>query len=327
LGNLKHKIKGKKMVGKVTSNKKASASILPAIMGHSKYDSRNSVLEKVCKANLGEEINWEGNEATDWGNTLEPVVLKQMADRLGITHDPNIDYAMAHPDIPLEASLDAIGLASGQVVTSDAGKGIFVMNDTGAIVLDGKGALECKVTSVRPEDQPDLARGPLQLQGQMMCAGYKWGAIGVLYQGICLRIFLFEVHAPTVKAITEAVTDFDRRVRSAPLDWYEIGDSDDACLVYGQVKEAEVPLELDASYSKVLLEYVKLKAQIKDANLALDIINAEVQKDMGNHGIATVGGFTVKWPMKSYKAQPEKVVAPKDAYSLRQKTISVREPK
>ena len=315
------------MVGKVTSNKKASASILPAIMGHSKYDSRNSVLEKVCKANLGEEINWEGNEATDWGNTLEPVVLKQMADRLGITHDPNIDYAMAHPDIPLEASLDAIGLASGQVVTSDAGKGIFVMNDTGAIVLDGKGALECKVTSVRPEDQPDLARGPLQLQGQMMCAGYKWGAIGVLYQGICLRIFLFEVHEQTVKAITEAVTDFDRRVRSAPLDWYEIGDSNDACLVYGQVKEAEVPLELDASYSKVLLEYVKLKAQIKDANLALDIINAEVQKDMGNHGIATVGGFTVKWPMKSYKAQPEKVVAPKDAYSVRQKTISVREAK
>ena len=315
------------MVGKVTSNKKASASILPAIMGHSKYDSRNSVLEKVCKANLGEEINWEGNEATDWGNTLEPVVLKQMADRLGITHDPNIDYAMAHPDIPLEASLDAIGLASGQVVTSDAGKGIFVMNDTGAIVLDGKGALECKVTSVRPEDQPDLARGPLQLQGQMMCAGYKWGAIGVLYQGICLRIFLFEVHEQTVKAITEAVTDFDRRVHSAPLDWYEIGDSDDACLVYGQVKEAEVPLELDASYSKVLLEYVKLKAQIKDANLALDIINAEVQKDMGNHGIATVGGFTVKWPMKSYKAQPEKVVAPKDAYSVRQKTISVREAK
>ena len=199
-----------------------------------------------------------------------------------------------------------------------------IMNDLGAIVLDGKGALECKVTSVRPEDQPDLARGPLQLQGQMMCADYKWGAIGVLYQGICLRIFLFEVHEPTVKAITEAVTDFDRRVHSSPLDWYEIGDSNDACLVYGQVKETETPLELDQSYSKVLLEYVKLKAQIKDANLALDIINAEVQKGMGNHGIATVGGFTVKWPMKSYKAQPEKVVAPKDAYSVRQKTISVR---
>ena len=315
------------MVGKVTSNKKASASILPAIMGHSKYDSRNSVLEKVCKANLGEEDNWQGNEATAWGNTLEPVVLKQMADRLGIAHDPDIDYAIIHPSIPLEASLDAIGQGTGKIVSTDADAGIFVMNDTNSIVLDGKGALECKVTSVRPEDQPDLARGPLQLQGQMMCADFKWGAIGILYQGICLRIFLFEVHEPTVKAITEAVIDFDRRVHSAPLDWYEIGDSNDACLVYGQVKEAEVPLELDASYSKVLLEYVKLKAQIKNANLALDIINAEVQKDMGNHGIATVGGFTVKWPMKSYKAQPEKVVAPKDAYSVRQKTISVREPK
>ena len=281
------------MVGKVTSNKKASASILPAIMGHSKYDSRNSVLEKVCKANLGEEDNWQGNEATAWGNTLEPVVLKQMADRLGIAHDPDIDYAIIHPSIPLEASLDAIGQGTGKIVSTDADAGIFVMNGTGSIVLDGKGALECKVTSVR----------------------------------ICLRIFLFEVHEPTVHAITEAVTDFDRRVHSAPLDWYEIGDSKDACLVYGQVKEAEVPLELDQSYSKVLFEYVKLKTQIKDANLALDIINAEVQKDMGNHGIATVGGFTVKWPMKSYKAQPEKVVAPKDAYSLRQKTISVREPK
>jgi len=314
------------MVGKVTSNKKASASILPAIMGHSKYDSRNSVLEKVCKANLGEENHWEGNEAMDWGNTLEPVVLKQMADRLRIAHDPDIDYAIIHQSIPLEASLDAIGFGTGKIISTDASKGIFVMNESGSIVLRGEGAMECKVTSVRPEDQPDLARGPLQLQGQMMCAGHKWGAIGVLYQGICLRIFLFEVHEPTVKAITEAVIDFDRRVHSAPLDWYSIDDTSDAILIY-PLAEAESSVDLDEKNAKVLEQYLLLKDEIKQANEALALITVDIQKKMGNHAIANVPGYTVKWPMKNYKAQPEKIIPAKPATSSRQSTITVKEIK
>ena len=314
------------MVGKVTSNKKASASILPGLMGHSKYESRNSVLEKVCKANLGEEDHWEGNEATAWGNILENTVLERVAERLGIEHDPDIDYAMIHPGIPLESSLDAIGFGTGKIITTDASSGIFVMNESGSIVLDGKGALECKVTSVRPEDQPDLARGPLQLQGQMMCADFKWGAIGILYQGICLRIFLFEVHAPTVHAITEAVIDFDRRVHSAPLDWYSIDVTSDAILIYPQA-EAESSVDLGEKNAKVLEQYLLLKDEIKQANEALALITVDIQKKMGNHAIATVPGYTVKWPMKNYKAQPEKIIPAKPATSSRQSTITVKEVK
>ena len=309
------------MVGKVTSNEKASASILPAIMGYSRYESRNEALQKVAAALAGNEQSWDGNEATRWGNTLEPTVLAEMATRLSIKHDPAIDYAMVHKSIPLEASLDAIGFGLGQTVETDPDRGIFVMNENGSIVLEGNGCLESKVTSVRPEDRPDLARGPLQLQAQMMCAGYSWGAIGVLYQGICLRVFLFEAHAQTQKAITAAVIDFNQRVHSFPIKFYEINDSSDACLIYPKIDEAAQPLALDHSFQKLCKEHILLKATISDAHAALELI----QKGMGNHAKAELGDYKISWPMKNFKARPEKIVPAKDAYSVRQSTITVKE--
>lgn len=313
------------MVGKVTSNEKASASILPAIMGYSRYESRNEALQKVAAALAGNIQSWDGNEATRWGNNLEPTVLAEMAKRLSIEHNPSIDYAMVHPSLPLEASLDAIGFGLGQTVKTDPDRGIFVMNENGSIVLEGNGCLESKVTSVRPEDRPDLARGPLQLQAQMMCAGHHWGAIGVLYQGICLRVFVFEEHSQTRQAITAAVIDFNKRVHSSPIKFYEINDSADACLIYPEIDQTAEPLALDHSYQKLCEEHILLKTTIADAHAALELIGVEIQKGMGNHAKAELGDYKISWPMKNFKARPEKVVPAKDAYSMRQSTITVKE--
>ena len=131
---------------------------------------------------------------------------------------------------------------------------------------------------------------------------------------------------PTVHAITEAVIDFDRRVHSAPLDWYSIDDTSDAILIYPQA-EAESSVDLGEKNAKVLEQYLLLKDEIKQANEALALITVDIQKKMGNHAIATVPGYTVKWPMKNYKAQPEKIIPAKPATSSRQSTITVKEVK
>ena len=45
------------------------------------------------------------------------------------------------------------------------------MNKENKITLNGVGILEAKNTSVRPEDVPAPSRGPIQVQGLMMCSG------------------------------------------------------------------------------------------------------------------------------------------------------------
>ena len=50
---------------------------------------------------------------------------------------------------------------------------------------------------------------------------------------------------------------------------------------------------------------------------------------MGDHetAIGTVGNerIMLKWPMRQFKAQPERVVPAKDARSVRQKTLTIKE--
>lgn len=316
------------MVGKITDNKKASCSLLPSIMGHSPWQTQNETLKKVRGYIAGEEDTWEGNEATSWGNDLEHVVLMEGCKRLGIKGKLGITTPAIHPTLPLEASLDGIGEGDGVVIEdSPAHEGyqnrhaIYVCGDT-SIKLDGPGVLEAKVTRNRPEDFPALYRGPLQMQGQMMCTGYKWGALMVLYGGVEMRIWVMTPHAKTVKAIEEVVPDFDRRLHLPEPEWYDLAGGADAAMVYS-LGDQEEPIDLDAT--DMAREYIALKDQIKEGQDALELLGAQFQSMMGNHTTARAGDYEIKWPVRNYKAQPEKVTPPKDARQVRSKTITIKE--
>ena len=320
------------MVGKITDNKKASCSLLPSIMGHSPWQTQNETLKKVRGYIAGEEDTWEGNEATGWGDRLEETVLKESCARLGIKAKLGITTPAIHPTLLLEASLDGEAEGDYQVIENDPDRGIYVCGGTqsaphqiqGSLIieLDGPGVLEAKVTRNRPEDFPALYRGPLQMQGQMMCTGYKWGALMVLYGGVELRIWIMTPHAKTVKAIEDAVTDFDRRLHLPEPEWYDLSSGADAAMVYS-LGDQEEPIDLDAE--DMAREYIALKDQVKEGQDALELIGAQFQSMMGNHTTARAGDYEIKWPVRNYKAQPEKVVPPKDARQVRAKTISMKE--
>ena len=309
------------MVGKITDNKKASCSLLPAIMGHSPWQTQNETMKKVRGYIAGDEDTWEGNEATGWGNRLEETVLKEGCARLGIEAKLNITTAAIHPTIPLEASLDGIGEGDDQIIEDDLERGIYVCGDT-SIKLEGPGVLEAKVTRNRPEDFPALYRGPLQMQGQMMCTGYKWGAVMVLYGGVEMRIWVMTPHAKTVKAIEDAVLDFEKRILAKEPRWYDLASGADAAMVYS-LGDQEEPIDLDAA--DMAREYIALKDQIKEGQDALELLGAQFQSMMGNHTTARAGDYEIKWPVRNYKAQPEKVTPPKDARQVRSKTITIKE--
>ena len=308
------------MVGKITDNKKPSCSLLPAIMGHSPWQTPNETLRKVRGYIAGEEDTWEGNEATGWGDRLEETVLTEGCKRLGIEAKLNITTAAIHPTIPLEASLDGKGKGDGQVIEENLADGIYVCGYT-RIKLDGNGVLEAKVTRNRLEDFPALYRGPLQMQGQMMCTGYKWGALMVLYGGVEMRIWLMTPHAKTVKAIEDAVIDFDRRLHLPEPEWYDLASGADASMVYA-LGDQEEPIEIENE--EMAREYLTLKNQVKEAEKTLELMSVKFQSMMGNHQTAHAGKYEIKWPLRNYKAQPEKVVPPKDARQVRSKTITMK---
>lgn len=315
------------MAGKLTDDREMSASRLPGLMGFSKYSTPNDELQFSINAIDGKERPDISNEAMGWGNTLEPVILAEACKRLGIEGDYQIAKAYSHRSVALSCSLDGIGFGMMQEVTTNPDKGIYVVGQD-SIVLEGPGVLEAKLTKVMPEDTPDLARGPIQLQGQLLVTGHKWGAVCVLYQGIEMRVFLFAQHKETQSAIIKAVQDFESRLetyrQTGGIDWYPPITSKELDRIYpaaAEKSETQLPHEAE-QWAGVLLE---AKANIREAEQTIDLAERKLKEFMGQSEIGRAGSVVIKWPMRHYKAQPARMVAAKEAYSVRQSTLSVRE--
>jgi len=316
------------MVGKKTPDTMMSASRLPALMGLSKFSTANDELDITIAAHKGEKRQNKQKEAMAWGDCVEPVILREAAKRLELV-DLVLNHEQAYyyrDGLPLCCSLDGTSDGGGQVITTDPDQGIFVIGQD-SITLDGIGVLEAKLTSVQAEDVPALYRGPIQLQAQMEIMQAKWGAVCVLYRGVQLRIFLFAPHAQTIKTIEHVVLDFQRRLdkfkATGEIEYYPPQNSADASRMYPVASEDTITLGAEAELlaeridaaKKVIVEAESDKA---DAETKLKVL-------LGEAKAATAGRYEIKWPMRSYRAQPERITPAKEAYSIRQSTISVKE--
>ena len=316
------------MAGKLTDDKAMSASRLPGLMGFSKYSTPNDELQFSINAIDGKERPDIGNEAMGWGNTLEPVILIEAAKRLGLTEfDTQIGQAYTHNAVALSCSLDGIGFGLGQEVFTDPDKGIYVVGQD-SIVLNGPGVLEAKLTKMMPEDVPHLARGPIQLQGQMLITGHKWGAVCVLYQGIELRVFLFAPHHETQKEIIKAVLAFEHKLQtyrdSGAIDWYPPETSKEMDRIYPTAATKE-EVELDSTGAELAQVIVNNKTAIRMAEAGIDEAEKKIKEALGQAERGRAGQYVISWPMRNYKAAPERLVPAKEAYSIRQSTLTIKE--
>jgi predicted phage-related endonuclease len=316
------------MAGKKTRDDVMSASRLPGLLGHSQYSTPNDELQYSIDAIHQRPRPDIGNEAMGWGNRLEPLILGESCRRMGITQfEVSIDEALEHATIPLACSLDGIGHATGQVMRSDPEQGIYVVGAE-EIVLDGPGVLEAKLTRTAPEEVPHLARGPIQLQGQMLVTGYRWGAVCVLYGGTELRTFLFAPHPATQEAIAAACHDFERRLdlyrNTMTVEWYPPASSAEVNRMHPMALD-QVAIDLPAEAEALCHAIVASRKLMRDCETAIDATEKDLKVLMREAGIARVGRFEVRWPMRSYKATPQKIVPAKEAYTIRQNTLTVKE--
>lgn len=319
------------MVGKVTPNDMASASLLPAIMGLTKYASPNDALLGCIDAIEGRPSPDIGNEAMAWGNALEPHILKESCLRIGLD---NLDLDHGRPHfhhfLRLACSLDATAMGRGQKIDHEPEKGIYVFGSN-SIILDGLGVLEAKLTASDAEDCPPLWRGPVQLQAQMAITGSTWGAVCTLYRGVKLRIYFFLPHEITLKAIEKAVVDFENRLeryrKDKTIDYYPPIDSADANRTWSAANEGAEPLWLPASDESMVLDLQIEKEKIRAAEKEIDRLEKGLKEKMKESPCANVGKYEIRWPMRHYKEQPERVVPATPARSVRQSTLTIKERK
>jgi len=305
-----------------------SASRLPALLGLSRYQTPNDELQYSINASKGLPREDKQNEAMAWGDRIERLILLETAKRLELLElSTEFDSAFFHKTLPLACSLDGWAHGRGQKIRTDMDAGIIVVGQD-EIMLDGYGVLEAKLTAVSPEEMPALYRGPVQLQAQMDIMQARWGAVAVLYQGTVLRIFLFEPHKQTLETIKTAVLEFQNKIEkykaTGEIDYYPPANSKDADRMYPAADEAAV-INLPGRAEQLADQILAANADIKEAEGKRSEAETELKAMLGQASKGTVGRFEIRWPMRSYKAQPEKVVPAKDAYSIRQSTLSIKE--
>lgn len=318
------------MVGKVTPNTMLSASRIPALLGQSKYETPNGVLASVISALQDIDTSFETNESMHWGNLLEVPILLEASGRLGLSNlRLDHDKPYFHPNAPIACSLDGNGDGNGLVVTNNPDAGVYVVGQD-SITLDGIGVLEAKLTANFPEDVPPVSRGPLQLQAQMDITGAKWGAVCVLYQGTTLRIFLFAPHEDTQTLIRSAARDFESKLthwsETGEIEWYDAVDTKDAALKWPGDENLET-VNLGMTGANFAAAIQKAKKEIKDLETEIADNEKELREMMGNATKAVAGEYKISWSIRSYAAQPAKVVPAKEAYSVRQSTLTIKESK
>ena len=235
--------------------------------------------------------------------------------------------AKYHDTLPLCCSLDGTGNGRGQVFTTDPDAGIFVVGQD-SITLDGIGALEAKLTAMDVEDMPPLWRGPIQLQAQMDIIQAKWGAICTLYRGTQLRIFLFAPHQATVDRIADVTKDFQRRLdafkQSGIVDYYPPADGEHWPEHRGPYPADEETAQLSDEAGALAEKIIDARNAIKESEAAISEAEKKIKELMGDATKAVAGSYNISWPTRTYTAQPEKIVAAKEAYTIRQSTLTIK---
>lgn len=74
-------------------------------------------------------------------------------------------------------------------------------------------------------------------------------------------------------------------------------------------------------------EILRAKGEIAVYEAVIADAEKRLKDAMRDHGVARTHRYEIKWPMRHYKAQPERVVPAKEAYSVRQSTVSIKEMK
>ncbi len=308
-------------VGKLTPDYEISCSLLePLITGQNPYQTRNQVLENCHKALKGEDIRIPTNNYMEVGNVLEKPVAELASKRIGLLDiQLVVEEAVRHNKVTLNGSIDCIGVADNLFITKDVEKGFYCpeLEDGEGIKLNGKGIVEIKVTNAPLSESLPTYRGVIQVKGLMAITEYSWAVVCVL-NGSDLRMYFYQRDEQWEKDVLEPkVIDFNNRI--ANCDWYDPFDTKEASYITPQDNGEST--ELTKQDQVQIDNIVAWEAQIKNLKDNIEEAKKSIMISMKEAKEGYSESHKVVWQTVNYKAQPEKLVPAKEAYTSRRFSI------
>lgn len=314
------------MVGKLSDDTKMSGSRIPVLYGWKygqphPWSTPNDELRKSIAAKNNESSEFDIGEPGIVGNLLEPVLIESCCAELGLP-EPNLT-----PDvikrIDYEVSCDGIvTLPDAREIFAGGIVEIRDLDNPGtrpeSIKISGRIPIECKCTSAHPDDEIPHYRGPIQLQAQMLACEATHGILITLYRGIERRITIYPASPTVQKRIESLCSDFFDRVLND--EYYPPVNVDDA--VIRPVKEKH---ECDLDDIEPDIERLEsLRAQRSEIDDEIGELEVAIMTKMDDAEIGLSSQYRVEWPVRHYKAQPEKVTPAKQARKIRLKSLKIR---
>lgn len=311
--------------GKLTRDDALTASIVAPAMGKSPYKSRQAQLKQNIQAKNGENIRFDQNLAMEMGDWFEEHIIRFACEKIGLTNIiTEFGKKFEHTFYPVECSLDGMADANKLTIVPDPARGIYCPEGD-EVLLNDTGIIECKLTGAYPDYKQETLdwRGWLQLKTQVECANTTWGVLIIYYHSVSeLHYHFYNRDLQFGNELKELAEEWQERVKTE--SYFDPETSADAWIKYDEAIPEEVA-ELDPKAIDILAQIENLDENIKLMGKQKDQLQAQIMDMMGNAEQAVVGDYHVNWGMINYKAQPEKVVPAKEAYSVRRKSIRIKQ--
>lgn len=313
------------MVGKLSDDRLMSGSRVPVLYmwkygsGHP-WSTPNDELRKSIAAKNGEPMEVrEIGEPGICGNLLEPALVQSVCEELDLPEPllspPVIDKSEQY----YQVSLDGLTTCPEPRLIM-ATEVVEIVGGETSIKIHGTIPIETKVTSAFYDpDIPDY-RGPIQLQMQMMATNAEFGILMTLYQGIQRRISIYRKDPDIQKKIRELCIDFADRVKTET--YYPPVNVDDCTKTYPTSDFHDCVIDDVSGDVERLLQ---LRSKSKEIDDEIESLQTKIMSTMQNAESARAGRFVIKWPVRRYKAQPEKVVPATEERVIRLKTLQIKE--
>ncbi len=312
-----------KPIGKITRDDFCTHSLVPYLFDAGHFKTKQEVLNDCIRARHGESIRTPQTLRQRTGDVLEKPLIQECMKRLGIDkYDDKVTEKVVHPILPLEGSLDGMAYPENITIKEDVENGIHTL-DASEVFLDGKTPIEVKCTSVYPDSVPPDWLGVLQLKAAMATTQARAGILLILYQSTDLRTYVIPKDYAFEQELAEKVCDFNRRIDEE--DYYTPQVTSDAYIKYPNAEDETKILSEETS--ELLKQHEQTKNMIASLKVVNEKIQAQIMDEMGNASVGRIGEWIVQWKMRKYKAQAERVVAAKDAYEIRSKTLTIKKGK
>ncbi len=228
-----------------------------------------------------EIVDFQENERMRWGKRLQDAIAAGIAEDQGWLAEPMKEYIRI-TDARMGASFD------WRMIDASGRMGVFEIKNVDYLVFRDQWQ----------EEDGELtapAHIEIQLQAQLHCSEYEWGAIGVLVAGNSPRVIIRERDLEVGNSIEARVREFWRSVEAnnPPPPTYP-DDAEFVSKLYGYAEPGKVfDARGNAELATLATAYHQAGAAEKQAKEDKEVAKAKLLAAIGDSERALLDGFTI----------------------------------